>query len=216
MSKKTDQVSEPVADPESSTAEPAAPEAQPDHDPNPAQPEVTNQLSLSGIAETHAEGYEGFDPAIHAVDTEGKPRRKADGSYALKRGRKASTAGDALPPKNAPASNVVGDSVTPSQIARISLDEAARQSANLVVNVAVWTLGAEVGMPADKAEADGLKLTFRNYYESRGVPNFPPELGLLIGLASYIGPRLAHEKSQPKLQGAMLWMKSKIAAVRGR
>jgi hypothetical protein len=211
MGKKPEVIDEPQAD----LVESVAP-AETEKEDTPPVVAVSNGPSLSEIAETHAESYEGFDANLHAVDADGKPRRKADGSYALKRGRKANTAADALPPKNAASVTGAGASVTPSQVVTISLDEAARQSANLVVNVAVWTLGSEIGMPTDKAEADGLKLTFRNYYESRGVPKFPPELGLLIGLASYIGPRLAHEKSQPKIQGMMLWAKSKIAAVRGK
>jgi hypothetical protein len=53
-------------------------------------------------------------------------------------------------------------------------------------------------------------LSFRNYYEARGVPDLPPEIGLFIALGSYIGPRLMHEKSQSKMDKVKLWLSSKL------
>ena len=171
-----------------------------------AQSGNSSSITIAGLSETHAEVHAEFDPAIHAVNADGTPKRKADGTLALKRGRKAGTAaGSALPPKSAAAPTVVGEAEK-----RLSLDQAARESANLVINVAVWTLGAEVGQPIDKAEAEGLRLSFRNYYEARGVPDLPPEIGLFIALGSYIGPRLMHEKSQSKMDKVKLWLNSKL------
>lgn len=165
----------------------------------------TSSIRLDSLAEVHAEIHAEFDPAIHAVNADGTPKRKADGSLALKRGRKAgSAAASVLPPKSAAQSVSAGE---PDK--RLSLDQAARESANLVINVAVWTLGAEVGQPIDKAEAEGLRLSFRNYYEARGVPDLPPEIGLFIALGSYIGPRLMHEKSVTKMERLGAWIKSK-------
>jgi hypothetical protein len=169
------------------------------------QSDNSSSITIAGLADTHAEVHAEFDPAIHAVNADGTPKRKADGSLALKRGRKAGgAAASALPPKFAAAQTVVGE-----QDKRLSLDQAARESANLVINVSVWTLGAEVGQPIDKAEAEGLRLSFRNYYEARGVPDLPPEIGLFIALGSYIGPRLMHEKSQSKMEKLGAWVKSK-------
>lgn len=163
-------------------------------------------VAIATLANVHAETHAEFDPAIHAVNEDGTPKRKADGSLALKRGRKAgSAATSALPPKTVAAPVIAGE-----QEKRLSLDQAARESANLVINVAVWTLGAEVGQPIDKAEAEGLRLSFRNYYEARGVPDLPPEIGLFIALGSYIGPRLMHEKSQTKLEKVKLWIATKL------
>lgn len=166
-------------------------------------------VTLPTIAESHTEAYAGFDPSIHAMNDDGTPKKKADGSFALKRGRKAGSAGSALPPKNAPAKNGVGVPGIDSR-PKISSDEAARQSANMVINVAVWTLGEEIGKPTDKAEADGLLLSFKNYYDSRGVPDIPPEIGLFVALGAYIGPRLMHEKSKSKIEKAKLWIASKL------
>jgi hypothetical protein len=114
-----------------------------------------------------------------------------------------------LPPKSAAQKTDAGEQVAPSLV-KINIDEAARQSANLVINASVWILGEEVGKPADKAEAEGLKLSFKNYYEARGVPNIPPEFGLVIALGSYIGPRLMHEKSKSKMERVGQWISTKL------
>lgn len=169
------------------------------------------QLTLAGVVQAHGESYDGFDPAIHAVNEDGTPKRKASGAYALKRGRKAGTsAASALPPKNAAANPAVGEPGSQSEPVTINPDEAARQSANLVINASVWILGEEIGKPQDKSEAEGLKLSFKNYYEARGVPNIPPEIGLFLAIGSYIGPRMMHEKSRSKMEMIGIWFKSKF------
>lgn len=161
------------------------------------------QLSLVGVVEAHSTAYAGFDPSIHAVNEDGTPKRKASGEYALKRGRKAGGK-STLPPK-------AKDQGPDPEIIRINVDEAARQSANLVINAAVWTMGEEIGKPLDKAEAEGLKLSFKNYYEARGVPNIPPEIGLILALGSYIVPRIRQsEPAMTKMQKAAFWIKSKM------
>lgn len=179
-----------------------------------ATPEpAADQVTLAGLVQSHETTHPGFDPAIHAANEDGTPKRRADGSYALKRGRKAGQTSN-LPPKgNAPAASVSAptqeEGITAP--ARISPDEAARQSANLVINCAVWICGDKIGIPQDKAEADGLLFSFKNYYESRGVPNIPPEIGLFAALGSYLVPRFrASEKARSLFERAGLWIKSKV------
>lgn len=165
--------------------------------------------TIPNIAEAHAESYAGFDPELHAVNADGTPRRKTDGSYALKRGRKATGAHNALPPKNAQKTSAVGEAANAGPIL-INVDEAARQSANLVINASVWICGQEIGQPIDKAEAQGLQLSFKNYYDARGVPNIPPEIGLLLALGSYVAPRLMHEKTRPRMERLVMWAREKV------
>lgn len=203
MAKKSENPENPET-PESAgdnaTGENANPEAA-----SAATGEISSSVTLETIAESHAETHGDFDPSIHATNADGTPKRKADGTLALKRGRKAgSAAASVLPPKSAAQSVVVGEAEK-----RLTLDQAARESANLVINISVWTLGAEVGQPIDKAEAEGLRLSFRNYYEARGVPDLPPEIGLFIALGSYIGPRLMHEKSKSKMEKVGAWIREK-------
>lgn len=170
-------------------------------------------VTLGAIVSAHEGSHPGFDPAIHAVADDGSPKRRADGSYAMKRGRKAGQTTN-LPPKgNASASPQVsvGESPTENGTVKIAPDEAARQSANLIINMAVWICGEEIGKPQDKAESEGLKISFVNYYEARGVPNIPPELGLFAALGSYIVPRFRKsEKARGLIERSVMWIRSKV------
>jgi hypothetical protein len=173
-------------------------------------------LTLAGIVGQHVGAHPGFDPSIHAVDSAtGEPKRRADGSYALKRGRKSGSS--PLPSKDG-VSQVKADApqigqaeqVTAAQV-RISAEEAGRQSANLLINASVWICGEEIGKPQDRAEAEGLKLSFVNYYEARGVPNVPPEIGLFVAVFSYIAPRYSKSiEAKSKFEKLTIWIKSKI------
>lgn len=170
-------------------------------------------VTLSAIVSAHEGSHPGFDPAIHAVADDGTPKRRADGSYALKRGRKSGHS-NSLPPKTGATATAIktdSETVTDNGPVKIAPDEMARQSANMVVNLAVWVCGEEIGAPKDKAEADGLKMSFVNYYEARGVPNIPPELGLVIALGSYIGPRVTKsEKAKGFIERSYIWIRTKV------
>ena len=173
--------------------------------------------TLASLAGAHMETHPGFDPAIHASNEDGSPKRKADGSYAMKRGRKA---GGSLPPKDSrPGSGPASaKDIAPGAIAAavISSEEAARQSANIVINGAVFLCGEEIGAPKNKEEAEGLKFAFKNYYDVRGVPNLPPELGLIIGVAVYVAPRIREsEKKTGKFTNFINSLKIKLAEMRG-
>lgn len=187
-------------------------DAMPDRSEGQALP-AAGTVTLSAIVSAHEGTHPGFDPAIHAVAEDGSPKRRADGSYALKRGRKSGQS-NSLPPKTgatATATKTDSESVTDSGNVKIAPDEAARQSANLVINMAVWVCGEEIGKPQDKAEADGLKISFVNYYEARGVPNIPPELGLVAALGSYIIPRFRKsEKARGLIERSVMWVRSKV------
>lgn len=143
---------------------------------------IENAGSISDMVAHAIESHEGFDPLVHAVNPDGTPKRKVDGSYALKRGRKS---GVAPSPGSAP---VAAQEVT------INTDEAARQSCNMLINGAVLLFG-EQWEPRDKDEAKGLQISFKNYFDARGVPNVPPEVGLAVAVLAYSLPRITHEKT---------------------
>ena len=173
-------------------------------------PEAPTLASLAGM---HVEAHPGFDPAIHAANPDGSPKRKADGSYAMKRGRKA---GAPLPPKDAAPGSVKETAPEVVQASVISSEEAARQSANLIINGTVFLCGEEIGAPRNKEEAEGLKFAFKNYYDVRGVPNLPPELGLIVGVAVYVAPRMREvEKKTGKFTNWVNALKIKLAEMRG-
>ena len=158
---------------------------------------------VSEVSEAHA----GFDPLVHAVNPDGSPKRKVDGSYAMKRGRKSGV----LPSPsstNQPQAQV-------SQTPTINVDEASRQSCNMLINGAVLLFG-EQWAPQDKEEAKGLQISFKNYFEARGVPNVPPEVGLVVAVLAYSLPRITHEKTVSrftvlKMRAYEIW-----SAIRGK
>ena len=158
---------------------------------------------VSGVMEAH----DGFDPLAHAVNPDGTPKRKVDGSYALKRGRKSGV----LPSPNSTVSGPAQSVQTPT----INVDEASRQSCNMLINGAVLLFG-EQWAPQDKEEAKGLQISFKNYFEARGVPNVPPEIGLVVAVLAYSLPRLTHEKTVSrftvlKMRAFEIW-----SAIRGK
>jgi hypothetical protein len=160
--------------------------------------------SIADMVANQVEANDGFDPLTHAVNPDGTPKRKVDGSYALKRGRKSG----ATPTTNsAPAQSV--------QTPTINVDEASRQSCNMLINGAVLLFG-EQWAPQDKEEAKGLQVSFKNYFEARGVPNVPPEIGLVVAVLAYSLPRLTHEKTVSrftvlKMRAYEIW-----SAIRGK
>jgi len=158
---------------------------------------------VSGVMEAH----DGFDPLTHAVNPDGTPKRKVDGSYALKRGRKSGV----LPSPSSTSSPQAQVVQTPT----INVDEASRQSCNMLINGAVLLFG-EQWAPQDKEEAKGLQVSFKNYFEARGVPNVPPEVGLVVAMLAYSLPRLTHEKTVSrftvlKMRAFEIW-----SAIRGK
>lgn len=159
------------------------------------------------------ESHDGFDPLLHAVNPDGSPKKKVDGSFALKRGRKA---GGSLPmpgqsAAQAPHSTQSQDQAQPT----ISVDESARQACNILINGAVALFG-EQWAPQDKDEAKGLHLSFKNYFDARGVPNIPPEAGLVVAVLAYSLPRIGHEKTITRFQALKMRVWSIWQAARGK
>ena len=155
---------------------------------------------VAGVVESH----DGFDPLLHAVNPDGTPKRKVDGSYAMKRGRKSG-----VPQSTSSAAPVVASQAT------INSDEAARRSCNMIINGAVLMFG-EQWEPRDKDEAKGLQISFKNYFEARGVPNVPPEVGLIVAVLAYSLPRITHEKTVSRFQTIKRRAFEIFKAVRGK
>lgn len=169
--------------------------------PDPKQPQQVG--SVADLVSHVAEANEGFDPLLHAVNPDGTPKRKVDGSYAMKRGRKSGAAPSTS--SAAPAAQEI----------TINTDEAARQSCNMLINGAVLLFGEQFE-PRDKAEAEGLKTSFKNYFDARGVPNVPPEVGLAVALLAYSLPRITHEKTVSRFGQIKLRLFEIWSAIRGK
>lgn len=128
-----------------------------------------------------------------------------DGTPAKKRGRKpgqrntpAPEADPAVAPGTAPDA--------PEE--KISSLAASRVAANLTINLGVIVCGPEIGRPVDDKEAKMLQIAYKDYFDTKGVPNLPPEIGLAIAVMGYFAPRLAHPTMTEKI--GILW--SRITA----
>ena len=170
----------------------------------------SDSLSVSG----NIDALSGFDPAIHAVNADGTPKRKSNGDYALKRGKKPGQS--SLPKPGAPVS--AGEPVTQNSApaVTVSSEQAAKMAANCIINLTVAICGEEVGKPESKEEAEGLKNCFKDYFDVRGVPDVPPELGLVIGLFGYMGHRLTNEKALSRIDKLKIQFAGIIAKIRGK
>lgn len=156
-------------------------------------PESAPLNEAGDISGAHIADYAGFNPAVHAVNPDGTPRRKLDGTYARKRGRK---------PGTHTAQVTVPDK-------RAQCEIAAAQTCNLLINSCVILLGDE-WKPSSAAESEGLKNAFSDYYELRGIPALPPEVMLLIAIGSYAAPRLTQENTVNKIKRGFVRIKSFI------
>lgn len=125
-----------------------------------------------------------FNPAIHAVDENGEPRLRKDGTYALKRGRKAGTT---YTPGVTSRSGVVLDDVKASVIRRLAatgdidtiVQLTALTRANLravLENTPEWSEAQEL---ADKAndEAEAAREYERHYKMGETARKLTDRLG---------------------------------------
>lgn len=198
-------------------AEPAAPDTVKDTpnivdnvgDDNKAN-NVPDAATVDDLASEHvADMPAGFDPTIHAVDRDGRPIVKSNGEFAKKRGRRKgakATSGavfSALPNPNAASTEnapLIGD--VPSE--QVDNGPIAKWSANLVFNAGVLFFGADLGEPT-KDEKTMLPAAFKDYYDLKGAPNLPPEVGLFLAVGAYVAPRLMHERMTEKRRGIKAW-----------
>lgn len=166
------------------------------------------------------ENSEGFDPSIHAVNADGTPKRRGNGSLALKRGPKRAGTTGAQGPLGAPRPTVrdvpnapgVPQMFSGAQAVQITNKEAAKQICNLVISAMVVTVGEE-WQPASKDEADALVLGVKNYFDAKGQMTLSPEWGLVAAVLGYTVPRLYHPNTKSKLATAISFAKAKILGV---
>ena len=159
----------------------------------------------------------GFDPAIHATGPDGQPKRRGDGSFALRRGRKpgskTGTAPASTPTLDAGATVEPGTADAPEAPASMSNREAARQVCNLAIGAATALIGPEWA-PTSKEEANNLSTAVKNYFDARGQVQLSPEWGLVFAVVAYSAPRFAHENTASKFSRAVNWCKKKYLDLR--
>lgn len=174
-------------------------------------PADTTISSIGDITKPQVAALADFDPAIHAVGPDGEPKKKPNGEYAQKRGRKPGSraAASVLPPRDAPTTANAGSTDSPP----ISSDEAARQFCNLGINLAVLTLGDDWA-PVDRAEATGLQAAFKNYFDATGPVELPAWAGLAMAVGAYSLTRIGRPTTRERAVGLYMRAKSTIARMR--
>ena len=181
---------------------------------------------------TAVEQWVGFDPSIHAVNEDGTPRLKVDGTYARKRGKGGRKSGDAgtdtsgeadlfgfaatsVPRETPSAQTATAPSPTPHQTAP---NMSSQQAAAMLVIACTTVMGKLVGPEwhAEKPEQKALVDATKIYLDSKGGLNVTPEMGLFIAVSMYAVPRLAHENTRSKFGLAVDWVRDRVTVLRSR
>lgn len=170
------------------------------------------QMTLESMTAEVSKIYAGFDPEKHAVNPDGTPKKRADGQWASKRGRKpGQTAASVSPAAQTSAPAPGGTAPLSAKKAReagvITNEAAARQTVALVVTALGSTLGDEWNFETPE-EADNMRAAVKAYYDANGQVAISPELMLSFQVFAYAAPRSQHPNTKAKLSAAWSWCKN--------
>jgi len=175
------------------------------------------QLTLENMTVEVAEIYAGFDPSKHAVNPDGTPRKKVDGSFANKRGRKPGQTAAASPTApTGPAKPVTAP--LSAKKARESGVVTNKAAAHATVKTVVYALGSTIGPEWDfetPEEAQNMLNAVEAYYDANGQLNISPETMLAFQVLAYAAPRTQHPNTKEKLKSAWNWCKGLFSKVGG-
>jgi hypothetical protein len=180
-----------------------------------AQENQVENLTLEGMTKEVSEIYAGFDPQKHAVNPDGTPKKRADGQWASKRGRKPGQTPSSAPvAASAPTSSAPLSAKKAREAGVITNEAAARQTVALVVTALGSTLGDEWNF-ATQEEADNMRAAVKAYYDANGQVAISPELMLTFQVAAYAAPRAQHPNTKAKLKTAWEWCKNLFGKIGG-
>jgi hypothetical protein len=137
-----------------------------------------------------------FDPSIHSVGADGKPRLNKDGTFRRKRGKGKATQKVVATPV----------AVSPEDIAK------AKQAAFITVQsllVIATSLGGEEWV-ADASETKMMVDSWEQYYIMTGAFDMPPWVMVLVSTGMYAAPRFRLPKTQTKLAALWGWISFKF------
>lgn len=162
---------------------------------------------------------ERFNPAIHAVNADGSPRKTVGGRYALKRGKKAGSTqappstikGVVIPP------GVAGAGTTPSlkeQQARLG----GVQATGLLFMLCIG-MGGQEWQPRkdDKTGLDEklmMETAMGDFFVAHDWEDLPPGLALCVAFGMYAMPRFQMPQTRTRAQRFKAWLGAKIGAWR--
>lgn len=151
-----------------------------------------------------------FDPAIHAVNRDGDPSVTSLGKFRRKKGL-----------------SVLTESVALTDVKERAAARAAGQlAADLMIHSAIMLGGPEWNPRGTKDaeltaiefnEHENLRRAFADYFEAKGISDFPPGVGLSIAVSGYMVPRFAGGKeTRSRVAKVRDWFKGKFANIRKR
>lgn len=188
------------------------------------EPEVQQHAVEQARAEAESQkdadvNGEGFNPAIHAVNADGSPRKTVGGAWAKKRGNKG---GAAAKPTTSAKVNIPGQPGQPTQSE--AKEQLARNggkgAANLLMAVCVGLMGAEWQPVRDEKigrdDKAMLESVFGDYFVATGKADLPPGWALAAGLTMYALPRFAMPQTRSRMSRVKDWFGAKYVQWRAR
>lgn len=133
-----------------------------------------------------------FDPTIHAVDDNGNPKRKLDGTYAKKRGRKPGQTDNGSAKPSSSGSNTVTEPKT------VNYKGTAKVLCGMVFGGLEGVFGA-AWKPSD-GERSSIEDATETYCQSKEIGDLPPGILLLMVVGMYALPRLNDDGTKERLR----------------
>ena len=141
-----------------------------------------------------------FNPNYHDLDENGQPKLTKNGNFRKKRGG----AGNSGPRLNIPGHGAVDLSDTSA---------VAETAATLYIQTGVIFFGPEWLPDPAKMEKEFLVKHFHDYFEEKGITDFPPGVALAIACFAYAGARMHKPNTSQKIMAAIDWCKLRIGGL---
>lgn len=162
------------------------------------------EQAASGLVDKNGNS---FDPQLHQVDKDGKPKESATGKLMLKRGRKSgATRSKPKSTVNIPGAQGKQEPGQPG-LTESQLQQAAvtgNVAASMLVNVSMMIGGKDFAPGKDPAtgidEKAALDSAFTDYFIATGKTDFPPGVALTLTIGMYVLPRLTMPTVQTNLK----------------
>lgn len=139
-----------------------------------------------------------FNPAIHAVDEYGHPKLNKDGSYSLKRGRKAGNKNTTNTNADTNRTNESIPNGTGGNNSTIDYRGTGQLLSGLFFGGCISTFG-ESWNPTKKEQDDIEKQTIR-FCEAKNIGDIPPGIALVMCVTLYALPRMSDPTTKAKLR----------------
>lgn len=184
------------------------------------QPHAIEQAQAEAVAQQgrDSNGID-FNPAIHAANADGSPKKTVKGAFAMKRGRPAGKATGAQP-----AAKVIipgGAGTTAPTLTKEQLARRGGAGAAALLLVMGVGLGGEEWQPRrdEKSGLDEkamLECAFGDYFVANNMADLPPGWALTAAIGMYALPRFGMPKTQSRLAKVKNWIGAKIVQWKAR